>query len=60
MSLEIAIYVTTFAVISASLLLGRKSRRATTNAAESFQHPEIEKLVRPLLLFSTTAPMVHC
>jgi hypothetical protein len=60
MSFEIAIYVTAFAIISASTLLGRKRGRATRNAAEALQHPEIEKLVRPMLLFSTTAPMVHC
>ncbi len=60
MSLEIAIYVTTFAIISASLLLGRKGSRATANAADPLQHPELEKLVRPMLLFSTTAPMAHC
>jgi hypothetical protein len=59
MRLEIAIYVTTFALVSTSLLLGRKRGRAPTNAAEAL-HPELDKLVRHTLLFNTTAPVAHC
>ncbi len=60
MRFELAIYVTTFAIISTSILLGRKRGRAPTHAAEALQHPEVDALVRPLLLFSTTATLAHC
>jgi hypothetical protein len=60
MRLEIAIYVTTFAIVSASLLLGRKGSRASTNAAQALPPPELDALVRPMLLFRTTALMAHC
>jgi hypothetical protein len=61
MSLEISIYVTTFALIGASLLLGRKRHSSpTTAAAEVLPHPEIAELVRATLLFSRTVTMAHC
>lgn len=65
MSLETAIFVTTFALLGASLLLSSKrdTRRRTVargrrgNAAELH---ELHELVRPALLFTTTARIAHC
>ena len=58
MNLELAIYVTTFALIGASMLLKRSPRSV---AASERQHAEaLDALVRPMLLFTTTAPVAHC
>jgi hypothetical protein len=60
MNLELAIYVTTFALISASLLISGK-RGARGAAARERQHAEaLDALVRPMLLFTTTASVAHC
>lgn len=60
MNLELAIYVTTFAIIGASYLLsGKKEQRAT--AAQQLEYDaELEVLVRPMLLFAMKAPVAHC
>lgn len=60
MNLELAIYVTTFAIIGASILLSGK-RNPRSAAARERQHAEaLDTLVRPMLLFTTTAPVAHC
>ncbi|MCY1077124.1 hypothetical protein [Archangium lansingense] len=60
MNLELVIYVTTFAIISASYLLsGKKELRS--NAAQQRKHEaELDALVRPLLLFTSKAPVAYC
>jgi hypothetical protein len=60
MNLETAILVTTFALLSASLLLsGRKDLR-NTMTRERRDASELDALFRPVLLFTTTAPVAHC
>jgi hypothetical protein len=60
MNLELAIYVTTFAIIGASLLISGK-RGPRSGAARERKHAEaLDALVRPMLLFTTTAPVAHC
>jgi hypothetical protein len=60
MNLELAIYVTTLALIGASYLLsGKKDIRIA--AAQQREHDaELEALVRPMLLFTMKAPVAHC
>jgi hypothetical protein len=61
MNLELAIYVTTFALISASLLMISGKRGPRGAAAREREHAEaLDALVRPMLLFTTTAPVAHC
>jgi hypothetical protein len=58
MSIETALFVTTFALISASLLLsGRKNPHAPQKHGKD---AELDALFRPVLLFTTTAPVAHC
>ncbi|HEX5750627.1 MAG TPA: hypothetical protein VFZ09_30650 [Archangium sp.] len=60
MNLELAIYVTTLALIGASYLLSGK-RELRGAAAQQRQHDaELDALVRPMLLFSMKAPVAHC
>jgi hypothetical protein len=60
MSIETALFVTTFALISASLLLsGRKNSLAPANPKHG-KDTELDALFRPVLLFTTTAPVAHC
>lgn len=60
MSIETALFVTTFALMSASLLLlGRKTPRATATPGHG-KDAELDALFRPVLLFTTTAPVAHC
>jgi hypothetical protein len=60
MNLETAILVTTFALLGASLLLsGRKNPRNTLRP-EHGKDAELDALFRPVLLFTTTAPVAYC
>lgn len=60
MTLELAIYVTTFALISARYLLsGKKELRRA--AVQELEHTaQLDALVRPMLLFTLKAPVAHC
>jgi hypothetical protein len=60
MSFETAVFFTTFVFLGARLvLLGRKSNQVTQ--AQERQHvAEVHELVRPVLLFSTKAPVALC
>jgi hypothetical protein len=60
MNIELAIYVTTFALISAGLLLSGKKELRNAVARERQDTAELEALMRPVLLFSVTAPVAHC
>ena len=60
MSLETAIFVTTFAILGANLLLSGKQSTRHTAARERTAYSEIDELVRPVLLFRITAPMAQC
>jgi hypothetical protein len=60
MNLDTAILVTTFALLGVSLLLsGRKSSRHTS-VREHEESADLDALFRPVLLFTTTAPVAHC
>lgn len=60
MSIETALFFTTFALISARLLLsGRKNPHATATQKHG-KDTELDALFRPVLLFTTTAPVAHC
>ncbi|HYO67246.1 MAG TPA: hypothetical protein VEU33_14315 [Archangium sp.] len=60
MNLEVAIYVTTLALIGASYLLSGK-RELRSTAAQQRQHDaELEALVRPVLFFTMKASVAHC
>ncbi|WP_147332738.1 hypothetical protein [Archangium gephyra] len=60
MNLELAIYVTTLALIGVSYLLSGK-RELRNAAAQQRQHDaELETLVRPVLLFTMKASVAHC
>lgn len=60
MNFELAIYVAAFAIIGASMLISGK-RNPRSAAARERQHAEaLETLVRPMLLFTTTASVAHC
>ncbi|HYO55518.1 hypothetical protein [Archangium sp.] len=60
MNFELAIYVTTFALIGASFLLSGKKESRNTAAQKRRNDAELDALVRPVLLFSITAPVAHC
>ena len=60
MRLETAILVTTFALMGASLLLSGKREPRSTMARQLRDAAELEALVRPALLFATTAQVAHC
>ncbi|HEX8822453.1 MAG TPA: hypothetical protein VF794_21180 [Archangium sp.] len=58
MSIETAIFVTTFVFMGAHLLLsGRRGNRVT---AEREHTAEIHEFVRPVLLFTVKAPVAMC
>ncbi|QRK07600.1 hypothetical protein JQX13_47690 [Archangium violaceum] len=60
MRIELAIYVTTFALVSASFLFsGRRELRSNT-VRERKNAAELDELMRPLLLFNIKAPVAHC
>lgn len=60
MNLELAIYVTTFALISARYLLSGKKELRSTAAQQRKHEAELDALVRPMLLFTSKAPVAHC
>jgi hypothetical protein len=60
MSLETAIFVTTFALLGASLLLSGKRDLQNTAERERRDAAELDALFRPVLLFTTTTPVAHC
>jgi hypothetical protein len=59
-NLELAIYVTTLAIIGASYLLSGKREPRSTAAQQREHDAELEALVRPMLLFTMKAPVAHC
>ncbi|PTL78331.1 hypothetical protein [Vitiosangium sp. GDMCC 1.1324] len=60
MTTELAIYVTAFAIITAGLLLSGKRELRNAAAQKRKNAAEIDALVRPVLLFTTTTPVAHC
>ena len=60
MTLETAIFVTTFALLGASLLLSGKRDLRNTAAQARRDDAELDALFRPVLLFTLTAPVAHC
>jgi hypothetical protein len=60
MNLELAIYVTVFAIIGASYLLSGKKELRSPAVQEHKHEAELEALVRPMLLFTLKAPVAHC
>ncbi|MGZ3458748.1 MAG: hypothetical protein ACXU86_09600 [Archangium sp.] len=60
MRLETVILVTTFALLGASLLLSGKREPRSPAARARGDAAELDALVRPALLFTTTAPVAHC
>ena len=60
MKLELAIYVTTFALIGASYLLSGKKDLRSAAAQELERTAELDALMRPMLLFTLKAPVAHC
>jgi hypothetical protein len=60
MNFEIAVFFTTFVFLGTRLVLsGRRSNQVTQ--ARELQHvAEVHELVRPVLLFSTKAPVALC
>jgi hypothetical protein len=60
MNLGTTLLVTTFALLGASLLLsGRKNPHGTLRQ-EHRKDAELDALFRPVLLFTTTAPVAYC
>lgn len=60
MNLELAIYVTAFALVGASMLLSSKWSPRNAAAREREHAEALDALVRPMLLFTTTASVAHC
>lgn len=60
MNLEFAIYVTTLAIIGASYLLSGKREFRNAAAQQRRHEAELDALMRPMLLFTSKAPMAHC
>lgn len=61
MNLELAIYVTVFVLIGTSYLLsGKKKRQSTAAQHDARLDAELDALVRPMLLFTSKAPVAHC
>ncbi|WNG38141.1 hypothetical protein F0U60_33930 [Archangium minus] len=60
MRIELAIYVTTFALVSASILFSGRRELRSNAVRERKNAAELDALLRPMLLFSATAPVAHC
>lgn len=60
MNLELAIYVTTIALIGASYLLSGKKELRNAAAQQRQHDAEFDVLMRPMLLFTMKAPVAHC
>lgn len=61
MSLETAVFVTTFVFLGAHLVLsGKRAGNQVSPAREREHVAEVHELVRPTLLFSTTVPVAMC
>jgi hypothetical protein len=60
MSLETAIFVTTFAILGARLLISGNRDIRSAAEREHKNTVELDALFRPVLLFTTTAPVARC
>jgi hypothetical protein len=60
MNLDTAILVTTFVLAGASLLLSKRWVLQGTTARERQDAAELDTILRPALLFRTTAPVAMC
>lgn len=60
MRFETAIIVTTFVFTGIRLLLSGRRNNQVLQEQERQHVAEVHELVRPVLLFSTTAPMAMC
>ena len=60
MNLELAIYVTTFALIGMSYLLSGKRELRNAAVQELEHNAQLDALMRPMLLFTVKTPVAHC
>ena len=60
MKLELAIYVTTFALIGMSYLLSGKKELRNAAARELEHNAQLDAIMRPMLLFTLKTPVAHC
>jgi hypothetical protein len=60
MKLELAIYVTTFALVGMSYLLSGKKEFRDAAVQELEHTAQLDALMRPLLLFTLKTPVAHC
>lgn len=60
MRIELAIYVATFALVSASILLSGRRELRSNSVQERKNAAELDALMRNVLLFNTKAPVARC
>ena len=60
MSLETAVFFTTFVFLGAHLMLSGRRSNQVSEARERQHVAEVHELVRPVLLFSIKAPVALC
>jgi hypothetical protein len=60
MSLETAVFFTTFVFLGARLVLSGRRSNQVTQTRERQHIAEVHELVRPVLLFSIKAPVALC